>query len=490
MAQVGFIVDMMQTQVCMINNWDTPEFAKQISAMSVSQKRNLYNSFRFEAPIKYCLIKTKPISTQLCNKIIHAGLEREGSTIGGGMPFLKLTNQEQETLNSQMEAGFQVCQKKYADDESKQNWVPEDIDINQATKALLTRAEQGDLAAQLAAIKLYEEGVEVAPDDKALRYWTERAAENGDVASQYAIGVIYLYGQLQATSNVITAEHWFLLAANQGDKYAQQELGFLYLSGKDDYSGKLDANPSKGIFWLEKSANQGNGIAAQMLGRVYQQGENGQPKNIDIAVKWYRLGAENHDKESQDALADILDARGDANSKAEAIKWYRMANNRYGLGRYFVWGTRPENTQKMQTIQQKYADLGDANALLAIAMQYLASEHKADHAKAQPYLIKAANAGDMVAQFNLGWQLDIGQFFPEDKQAAEKWLLKSAEQGYMQAQQQLAFLYINAPATSKENKHDNYQKALFWGNKAVAQGADDLAWRLARWDDTYTASNH
>lgn len=144
MAQVGFIADMMQTQICMLNNWDTPEFAKQIGAMSVSEKRNLYNGIRFEAPIKYCLIKTKPFSKELCNKVITTAFQREGSVIGGGMPFLKLTSQEQEKLEQQMAAGFQACTTKYTDDKSKENWVPEDLKISQATKTLLARAEQGD----------------------------------------------------------------------------------------------------------------------------------------------------------------------------------------------------------------------------------------------------------------------------------------------------------------------------------------------------------
>lgn len=52
-----------------------------------------------------------------------------------------------------------------------------------------------------------------------------------------------------------------------------------------------------------------------------------------------------------------------------------------------------------------------------------------------------AEAGDPIAQFNLGYCYEMGQGTTVDQEAAVKWYLKAAEQGYPRAQYHVGLAY-------------------------------------------------
>ena len=45
---------------------------------------------------------------------------------------------------------------------------------------------------------------------------------------------------------------------------------------------------------LEWSANEGNTTAMSNMGWVYENGEYGQEKDLEEALKWYQMAAENN----------------------------------------------------------------------------------------------------------------------------------------------------------------------------------------------------
>lgn len=76
--------------------------------------------------------------------------------------------------------------------------------------------------------------------------------------------------------------------------------------------------------------------------------------------------------------------------------------------------------------------------------------------------IKAAERGDKVAQYELGLAFDWFSTF-DDEEISFQWLLRSAEQGYMQAQEEVA----GHPAL----EDPGLKRMFFWYQKAAEQGS-------------------
>lgn len=91
---------------------------------------------------------------------------------------------------------------------------------NLAYKYFLKSAELGCPDAQFFAGQLYEYGEHVEKDlVKAAQLYRE-AADNGNMAAQYNLGVLYTNGDGGVTKNIEQAKHYYQLAADQGDSDA------------------------------------------------------------------------------------------------------------------------------------------------------------------------------------------------------------------------------------------------------------------------------
>jgi len=92
-----------------------------------------------------------------------------------------------------------------------------------------------------------------------------------------------------------------------------------------------------------------------------------------------------------------------------------------------------------------------------------------DYRTPEPYsaeLVKKAEAGDAVAQFDLGLCYSEGLVVAKDKKEAFKWITKSAEQGYSFAQSDLGVRYLLGLGVAKDEK-----EALKWYKKVAEQEA-------------------
>ena len=78
---------------------------------------------------------------------------------------------------------------------------------------------------------------------------------------------------------------------------------------------------------------------------------------------------------------------------------------------------------------------------------------------------KAANQGDVTAQYNLGVCYHNGNGVAKDYAKAVYWYSKAANQGHASAQCNLGFCYKNGEGVTK-----NYAKAVYWYSKAANQG--------------------
>jgi TPR repeat protein len=94
-----------------------------------------------------------------------------------------------------------------------------------------------------------------------------------------------------------------------------------------------------------------------------------------------------------------------------------------------------------------------------------AAYNAGDFATALQEWTPLAEAGDEVAQYNLGVMYDNGEGVPLDDKEAIKWYRLAAEQGNAKAQHNLALMYNNG-----EGVPQDYAEAVKWYRIAAEQG--------------------
>ena len=85
-------------------------------------------------------------------------------------------------------------------------------------------------------------------------------------------------------------------------------------------------------------------------------------------------------------------------------------------------------------------------------------------------LRKAAESGDVEAQWNLGVAYANGDGIEENDEEALKWFLLAAELGYAEAQDTLGFLYSSGHGVPQD-----FEEALKWYQLAADQDSPRLS---------------
>ena len=80
-------------------------------------------------------------------------------------------------------------------------------------------------------------------------------------------------------------------------------------------------------------------------------------------------------------------------------------------------------------------------------------------------VLKAAEQGDVNAEYKLGMMYHNGEGVPRDDLQATAWWRKAADQGYAPAQNSLGASYYDGRGVPQD-----YAQAVFWGRKAAEQG--------------------
>ena len=117
------------------------------------------------------------------------------------------------------------------------------------------------------------------------------------------------------------------------------------------------------------------------------------------------------------------------------------------------------------------ANGGNVTAEAIIGLGHLDS---GDAAAALPWLKKAADAGQPVAQYRLGTMYERGQGVTASGALAAKWYLAAANQGNRKAMHNLAVAYAEGSAGRKDT-----EEAARWFTKAAQLGLPDSEFNLA-----------
>lgn len=96
--------------------------------------------------------------------------------------------------------------------------------------------------------------------------------------------------------------------------------------------------------------------------------------------------------------------------------------------------------------------------------------------EALEYFEKAANNGQMLAQYNLAKMYLNGNGTSKNPQIAAQWFMKAARQGDAAAQYMIGKMYLEGQGVSKDE-----QQALTWLKKAAAQGNKEAISILKRY---------
>lgn len=178
--------------------------------------------------------------------------------------------------------------------------VPQDY--AEAVRWYRKAADQSDAEAEYYLGFMYHEGKGIPRDTAESGRWCRKAADQGYGKAEFALGNMYHEGK-EVSQDYAEAGRWYRKAADQGDPGAQAVLGYMYYSGQG-----LQQDYSEAIRWYHKSADQGNSDAQAALGYMYYEGQ-GVGRDYAESRGWYRKSANQGNAEAQRALKS-LNSRG------------------------------------------------------------------------------------------------------------------------------------------------------------------------------------
>ena len=115
---------------------------------------------------------------------------------------------------------------------------------------------------------------------------------------------------------------WWHLAANQGEVAAQYGLGVMYMNGEG-----VPQDDGEAVRLYRLAAEQGHAEAQLKLGAMYASGR-GMPQDFETAYMWLNLAAsrstaEQRERavEARDAVAARLTPEGQSEAQRRAREW-------------------------------------------------------------------------------------------------------------------------------------------------------------------------
>jgi TPR repeat protein len=97
--------------------------------------------------------------------------------------------------------------------------------------------------------------------------------------------------------------------AKQGNKYMQHALGYYYYfntwPGRAEHKPLISQDDQKAFHWFSLAANNPDMPDSQFyLGEMYQNGR-GTPINMNMALYWYNLSAEQGNKKASQKIEEL-----------------------------------------------------------------------------------------------------------------------------------------------------------------------------------------
>lgn len=317
---------------------------------------------------------------------------------------------------------------------------------------------------------------------KAFDYFTA-ATELGDSVAIYLLGKAYDNGE-GTVQNLEKAARYYIQAAEAGYPQAQADAGWLYIRG---YKG-VAKDEAKAVKYLKDAVDAGNADAMAYLGFAYEEGK-GIDKDEAKALELYSQSAEAGSSEGK-ALLGYAYAYGNlgvipnTTKGTELVREAAYANSSLGMrymGHLYSDDKIPNSGgNKIQSAinwYRKAAEAGNVDAMSNLGYE-LMDKYQWDKDKQEEaiqWFQRAADQGNTVAMGNLGWMYEHGRGVSKSMEKAFEWYLKSAEGGNDVGQYDVALCYEYGRGTAK-----NREKAIEWHKKSAEQGYEDAKKALKR----------
>ncbi|MFZ4600108.1 MAG: tetratricopeptide repeat protein [Terrimicrobiaceae bacterium] len=210
------------------------------------------------------------------------------------------------------------------------------------------------------------------------------------------------------------------------------------------------------------------------------------PKNeekIAEALLLLRTAAEKGYAPAENSLGYVYDnGIGVPTDRGEARKWFEkaatqgLAKAQFNYGRYLALGIGgdPDVEAGLATME-KASSQGLMPAKMALAHIYYFGEYgqKADHEKAFPLYLAAAESGDADAQNFVATMFAYGMGVKLNRSEAAKWYLMAAEQGHAKAQASIARCYLGGNGI-KRDKVEAIKFYILSAKQGEVTGANPL----------------
>ncbi|MDP1974779.1 MAG: tetratricopeptide repeat protein, partial [Alphaproteobacteria bacterium] len=255
------------------------------------------------------------------------------------------------------------------------------------------------------------------------------------------VGAIISYGNnCYANNDVDGACHWFLKAAEKGNVNAMFNVGTI-LTNKSKKIDKLE-----GLKWLLKAAEEGEIDAMYNAGVILRKIAS-DPVDQIKAFNLFKVASENGQLDAMNALGEMYleDLEGVGYNSEEAAKCFLSAAEKEDVNGMYLYGVflkkgfmnQEPNINKGNEWILKAAKkecVAAMNHYGGSLMGWVEDVKEPTTKAAYNWFLKAAKMRDKASMFNVGEMLWWGcGGVKENRQRAKEWLLKSANDGYLDA---------------------------------------------------------
>jgi TPR repeat protein len=352
---------------------------------------------------------------------------------------------------------------------------PAEISAFEQTRA---KAVKGNLADLLNLGFYYATGTGVAKNEAEAVAWFRKAAEQWFVPAQFQMGLCYANGAGVTKDEIEAFAYWNLIKENY--PLAQSHLASLEMKmapeartrGRKRAEELIHENESKQV---GKPWNYADEY------RLFKRERLKNPRNLrvmleanlELLVGFYMQRLKHDDqgglREELQVVIKTFDFIGDDDAKrlqSAVNSMHRIyANFKKSSVKEMYVGSKTEFEDSLLK-----AEKGDAAAQFLVGKGYMTHEQR-DYKNALKWLLKSAEQGHLQAQTELGTcnQLFAGSSgSPVREQAAiesAKWYRVAAERGHAKAQYSLGDCYFNGRGVAKDEV-----EAVKWLRLSAAQG--------------------
>ena len=315
-------------------------------------------------------------------------------------------------------------------------------DVEQAKEYYRKAAAQGHAEAKarleaLTGAEAQVEGESVAVD------WFREAAEGGDPEAQFNYAHALETGWGTARDEA-AARRWFERAAEAGHDGAQLRLGLMLVVGAGG-----PADPAAGVRWIRRAARNGNAVAEALVQDVLDARGPLDDASVRLIAR-LREAVWDGDEAALERLQSLLVEAAEAPPPAKG----QVA----GADAASAGPARPEPVPKVKPAVRPPDNVFQIRTDDPVRLRDLVEVYQ-----------RAAEAGEMEAQFALAVLYLQGRGLPKDHRRGMRWMQRAAEQGYVPAQ---SYLYLASDEFGALPLHGSIlldwakERALAWDPQA------------------------